>query len=150
MRHLIAAAGLAVLPGFALADMDLERLRAEGTVAETMDRLEAVVTEAGATVFARVDHGGGAANAGMDLPDAELLIFGTPQMGTPAMQADIAAGLVLPLRVLVHDTEGQTWIVYQEVEEMFDDLDIDDDADFVEKMEDALEALTGKAAQSDS
>lgn len=148
MKHLIAAAALAALPGLAHADMDLERIQAEGSVAETMDRLEAAVTGAGATVFARVDHAGGADDVGMDLPDAELLIFGNPQLGTPAMQADISAGLVLPLRVLVHDADGQTWIVYEEVEEMFEDLDIDDDAEFVEKKEDALETLTAKAASA--
>ena len=44
------------------------------------------------------------------------------------------------------DAEGQTWIAYEEPEEMFDDLDIDDDAPFVEKMEDALEKLTKAAS----
>ena len=49
----------------------------------------------GATVFARVDHAAGrAASAGMDLPEAQLLIFGNPKLGTPVMQEDIRAGTV--------------------------------------------------------
>ena len=112
-----------------------------------MDRLEAAVEQAGATVFARVDHAGGAAKAGMTLNDAQLLIFGNPALGTPVMQQDMRAGLALPLRMLAYtDAEGQTWLVYQEVDEMFDDLDVDDDSEAVEKIEAALERLAKAAA----
>ncbi|ATI41202.1 camphor resistance protein CrcB [Pacificitalea manganoxidans] len=145
-RPLAAAIALLGLTAGA-ASADIERLKAEGSVAETIDRLEQAVEGAGATIFARVDHAGGAASVDMELADAELLIFGNPQLGTPAMQADPLAGLALPLRVLAYaDAEGQTWIAYEEPEEMFDDLDIDDDAPFVEKMEDALEKLTKAAS----
>ena len=64
----------------------------------TMDALEAAVTGAGATVFARVDHAAGAEGIGMALTPAQLLIFGNPALGTPAMQADPLAGLYLPLQ----------------------------------------------------
>jgi len=140
-----AALTLALVATPVLADW--ERVEAEGTVSEVADRLETAVTEAGATVFARVNHAEGAASVQMDLPEAELLIFGNPQLGTPAMQQDIRAGVMLPLRVLVADVEGQTVLIYQEVEEMFDETDVDDDADFVEAMEDALETLTERAAR---
>ena len=40
---------------------------------ETMRRLIASVTEQGITVFARIDHGAGAAEAGLPLPTTELL-----------------------------------------------------------------------------
>ncbi len=129
----------------AIAD-DFVTLDAEGSVTETADRLVAAVEEAGATVFARVPHSKGAESIGMELQDAELVIFGNPRLGTPALQEDIRAGLVLPLRVLVHDDEGQTRITYEEVDEMFDDLDIDDDAEFVGQMKGALEKLTTAAA----
>ncbi|ROU00217.1 DUF302 domain-containing protein [Histidinibacterium lentulum] len=140
-----AALTLALAATPALADW--ERVEAEGSVSEVTDRLEAAVVEAGATVFARVNHAEGAVSVEMDLPDAELLIFGNPRLGTSAMQQDIRAGVVLPLRVLVADVEGQTVLIYEEVEEMFDDTDVDDDAEFVEAMEDALETLTERAAR---
>ncbi|PHP28979.1 camphor resistance protein CrcB [Limimaricola cinnabarinus] len=126
---------------------DIETMQATGTVAEAMDRLEAAVTEAGATVFARVDHGGGAEQAGMTLADSELLIFGNPQLGTPVMQEDPLAGLYLPLKILAYDDgSGQVHIAYEEVEETFDDLDVDDDLDAIEKMENALEKFARAAA----
>lgn len=148
MRRIFTGFALAVaLAGPALAD-DVERVLAEGSVTQVMNALEAAVTGAGATVFARVDHSGGAASVGMDLKPMELLIFGNPQLGTPALQDNPLAGLWLPLRVLVYeDTEGLVWLAYQEVEEMFEEIGMDDDAAYVEKMEDALEALTRKASK---
>ncbi|MEQ9040528.1 MAG: DUF302 domain-containing protein [Silicimonas sp.] len=101
---------------------------------------------AGATVFARVPHSKGAMSVEMELQDAELVIFGNPKLGTPALQADIRAGLVLPLRVLVHDAGGQTTITYESVDAMFEGLDIPADAAFRGAMAGALENLTGAAA----
>ncbi len=126
---------------------DVEKTRAEGDVATVMGRLESAVLGAGATIFARVDHGGGAESVGMELADSELLIFGNPKLGTPAMQDDILAGLYLPLKILVYaDADGQTWIAWEEPEETFDDLDIDGDAAYLDLMEDALEKFAEAAA----
>lgn len=126
---------------------DYERREATGSVSEVMDRLEAAVTEAGATVFARVDHGGGAQMADMDLGESELLIFGNPKLGTPVMQADPMAGLALPLKMLAYEDEaGQVWVAWEDVEEMLDDLEVDDDLPVLEQMEGALENFAEKAA----
>ncbi len=147
MRKFLAAAilSLIALPGF--AGEDIIRVKAAGDVASTMDALEAAVTGAGATVFARVDHAGGAASVGLDLAPEQLLIFGNPKLGTPAMQDDALAGLYLPLKVLVYqDDEGQTWLAYEAPAGMFDDLDVPEDAAYVKKMTGALAKLTGKAA----
>ena len=145
MTRTIAAAAALTLAA-AAAQADIETKMSPDDVATTMDRLEAAVTEAGATVFARVDHAQGAADVGMDLAPAQLLIFGNPQLGTPAMQDDIRAGLALPMKVLVYEGEDGTVIAWEEPEEMFDDLEIDDDADYVEQMTGALDNLTSAAA----
>lgn len=143
LRLLTVAATLCASTAIA----DVEKTRAEGDVATVMGRLESAVLGAGATIFARVDHGGGAESVGMDLADSELLIFGNPKLGTPAMQDDILAGLYLPLKILVYaDADGQTWIAWEEPEETFDDLDIDDDAAYLDVMEDALEKFAEAAA----
>jgi len=119
---------------------------AEGTVSEVADRLEAAAEGAGATVFARVDHADGAEAAGMDLAPAELVIFGNPRLGTPAIAADARAGLVLPLRVLVHARDGETVLSYETVESMFEDMEIPADAEFRATMAGALDRLTAAAA----
>jgi len=144
MKIWIAAAALAALGTGALADMIVKD--ATGTVAEAMDRLEAAVTGAGATVFARIDHGGGAASVEMELADAQLLIFDNPMLGTPVMQQDIRAGLVLPLRVLIYDDNGTTRITYEEVGDLFDDFTVDETAEVFTRIASALDNLTNAAA----
>ena len=149
MTRLILAMVLVLmaLPGWAMND-DIVKVRASGDVASTMDALEAAVTAAGATVFARVDHGAGAEAVGMDLRPAELLIFGNPKLGTPAMQDNPVAGLYLPLKVLVYrDGAGQVWLAYEDPREMLEDLGgIAPDAGYIEMMTGALAKLTAKAA----
>ena len=144
LTRIAALAALAATPA-AAAFIEVE---AEGSVARVADRLEAAVTEAGATVFARVDHAGGAASVEMELEDAELLIFGTPRLGTPVLQADLKAGLYLPLRVLVMDRDGQTFIVYEDVLDMLDELDVPDGAPYLQPIAAALERLTTGAAEA--
>ncbi|CUH53310.1 Uncharacterized conserved protein, DUF302 family [Shimia marina] len=130
------------------AQAELLSVPSNKPVAQTMDALQAAVETAGAKVFARVDHAGGAANVGAELADAELLIFGNPKIGTPAMQADIKAGLFLPLKVLAYeDASGAVFLTYEDPAQMFAELDIAEDADFVATMRGALSKLTAAAAQ---
>lgn len=143
-RTLALAATSLALASPTLAD--IESLAATGSVAEVMDRLETAVTGAGATVFARVDHGAGATSAGLELSEAQLLIFGNPQLGTLPMQDDIRAGLYLPLKMLVYTENDETRIAWVEADDMFDDLDISDDAEYIAKIGQALQGMANKAA----
>ncbi len=82
---------------------------------ETMDRLAAAVTAKGMSVFARIDHAGGAAAVGMALRPTELLVFGNARGGTPLMQTDQAIGIDLPLKALVYeDAAGNAWLAYND------------------------------------
>ncbi|MEX1663402.1 DUF302 domain-containing protein [Thioclava sp. 15-R06ZXC-3] len=81
------------------------------------------------------------------MPDATLVIFGNPLLGTPAMQQDIRAGVVLPLRVLVADEDGQTMLIYLSVDDMFAGTLVDSSAEFATKMTGALTKLTATAAK---
>ena len=82
---------------------------------DTMDRLAAEITARGMTVFARVDHAAGAAEAGLPLRPTELLIFGNAKAGTPLMQSDQTIGIDLPLKALVwQDASGRTWLSYND------------------------------------
>jgi len=82
---------------------------------DTMNRLEAEVKAKGMTVFARIDHAAGAAEAGLSLRPTEVLIFGNAKGGTPLMQAGQAIGIDLPLKALVwQDASGTTWLSYNE------------------------------------
>jgi uncharacterized protein (DUF302 family) len=63
-------------------------------------------------VFAVIDHSGEAKDVGLELRDTKLVIFGSPQAGTPVMAAAPLAALDLPLKVLVWADEGRTNLSY--------------------------------------
>jgi uncharacterized protein (DUF302 family) len=150
MRNTLFAAicaGLVAVPVAASED-DIIKRQATGTVLAVTDALVAAAEGAGATVFARVDHAKGAASTGVEMLPAQLVILGNPQLGTPAMQDNVLAGLYLPLRVLVYeDAGGQVWLAYEDPEETLEDLPgINDDAAYITRMRGALDTLTALAA----
>ena len=86
---------------------------------DTLDRLETAIRKAGMTVFARIDHAAGAKAVGLAMLPATVLIYGQARGGTPLMQADPAAALDLPLRVLVReDAAGRTLLSFHPVQQM--------------------------------
>ncbi|WOI57272.1 DUF302 domain-containing protein [Palleronia sp. LCG004] len=140
---LATIAALATAPALA----DYQRLQAPGTVNQAMQRLTNAVEDAGARIFATVDHAAGASRVDMELPDSQLLIFGSPELGTPVMQQNMLAGLELPLKMLVYaDADGQTWVAYEPVEDMFDGLDLSADQEVLTRMDEALENFASAAA----
>ncbi|WP_237212402.1 DUF302 domain-containing protein [Ruegeria lacuscaerulensis] len=130
----------------AMAD-DIIKVNTDKSVQDAMDALEAAVGNAGATVFARVDHAAGAEKVGMTIPANQVLIFGNPALGTPAMQIDPRAGLFLPLKVQVYeDADGLAWLAYEDPKETMDEFDDVEKSPVIEKMRGALAKLTAAAA----
>lgn len=60
------------------------------------------------SIVAEVDHRANAATIGESLPPTRVVYFGNPALGTPIMQSNLQAGLDLPQRMLLYqtDTEG--------------------------------------------
>src|SRR5690348_7147923 len=82
---------------------------------ETVERLVAAVAANGMSVFARIEHGAGAAEAGLALRPTTLLIFGLARSGTPLMQAAQTIGIDLPLKALVwQDGDDAVWVGFNE------------------------------------
>ncbi|QUJ77283.1 DUF302 domain-containing protein [Sulfitobacter albidus] len=144
IRALTTAAALTVAATIAQAEMIAKTSPHSVTV--TIDRLQAAVEGAGATVFARVDHAAGAANVDMELRPTQTLIFGNPKLGTPAMIENQTAGLDLPLRVLAYaDGEGVVHVVYHAPAALAETHGLPADADYIAMMTGALDKLTTKA-----
>jgi uncharacterized protein (DUF302 family) len=98
-----------------MADNGLVTVKSSHRVRETIDKLAAVVAAKGMQVFARVDHGKGATEAGLPLRPTELLIFGNARGGTPLMQQNQAIGIDLPLKALAYeDAAGAVWLCYND------------------------------------
>lgn len=144
MRPLSIAIPLLVAACPALAEF--VEVPAEGSVPEVTERLVAAAQAAGATIFATVDHAEGAASVGMALEPATLVIFGNPRIGTPIIAADVTAGLMLPLRVLVTERGGGTVLIYEVPADMVEGLDVPTDGEEIAAVVGALDKLTAAAA----
>jgi uncharacterized protein (DUF302 family) len=116
---------------------------------ETMDRLEHEIRAKGMTVFARIDHAAGAAEAGLELRPTELIIFGNARGGTPLMQASQTAGIDLPLKALVWEDAGRkTWLSYNEPGWIVQRHGLGVKAEIVDKLSAALSDISRKATKS--
>ena len=150
MRFVLGWIFIMVMAGTAMAgEPGLIRKEASGGVAETVDALVSTMEGAGITIFARVNHGAGAKSIGEDIGDSQLLVFGNPKVGTPAIKDDPLAGLFLPLKVLVfEDGTGKTMIAYEDPKSMLGDLGgVSKDAAYLNVMTGALAKFTDSVAK---
>ena len=88
-------------------------LPSQHSVEATVEKLKGILNAKGVMLFALVDHSGEAAKAGLTMPNTKLLIFGSPNAGTPVMLAAPSVALDLPLKILVwEDATGKAWLSY--------------------------------------
>jgi len=97
------------------------------SVTDTVARLSAIVAAKGLKLFAVIDHSGEAEAVGLELRDTKLVIFGSPEAGTPVMQAAPLAALDLPLKVLVWLDGHQTKLSYTAPRELAARYDLRED-----------------------
>jgi uncharacterized protein (DUF302 family) len=95
----------------------LVQVQSHHGVAATIDRLESLLRARDIIVFARIDFSGDAGRAGLRMRPEQMLIFGNPKAGTPLMLAVPAAGLDLPLKLLVWEAaDGKVWAAFNRPE----------------------------------
>jgi uncharacterized protein (DUF302 family) len=106
----------------------LVHLSSPYSVPETLKKLDSVLQSRGLTVFARIDHSGEAEKVGMKMHSTQLIIFGSPKAGTPAMVASPTLAIDLPLKALVwEDAGGKVWLSYNTAEYLKQRHNIPDD-----------------------
>jgi uncharacterized protein (DUF302 family) len=83
------------------------------SVNATVARLKTAIEDKGLTVFAHIDHAAGAREVGLQMQEAQVLIFGTAKAGTPLMVSSPLLALDLPLKVLIWEDAGKkVWVSF--------------------------------------
>ncbi|MBG6207490.1 uncharacterized protein (DUF302 family) [Labrenzia sp. EL_126] len=129
------------------ADTDLVKVPSPHSVKQTADNLVAAVEKAGAKVFARVDHAAGGKSVDMEIPANQVVIFGNPKLGTPVIRDAPEAGLDLPIRVAIIETDNGTILVYHAPASLAAAHGLPADHPSIGKMTGALKNLTAKASE---
>ena|SRR5579872_3891380 len=109
--------------------------------AETIARLSKAITDAGNTIFATIDQAKAAEGAGMKLRPTTLIVFGNPKGGTPLMDGHPLFALELPLKIIVWEDGGMTFVAYGSMADAARRYDIEGDSR-IAMMDRALDTLT--------
>jgi uncharacterized protein (DUF302 family) len=114
---------------------------------ETVARLTDAIESRGLTLFARIDHAAGAREAGLELADEQVVLFGNPRAGTPLMRSDPRIGVELPLRMLIWADANGVLLGYRDPRELDGPYDIAaEQQPILEQMATLLAGLADEAA----
>jgi uncharacterized protein (DUF302 family) len=114
---------------------------------ETVERVVGAIESRGLTLFARIDHAGAAREAGLQLADEQVVLFGNPRAGTPLMQSDPRIGVELPLRILIWADATGVLLGYRDPRELGGPYDIAaEQQPILEQMATVLAGLADEAA----
>ena len=115
-------------------------------VAETVDLISSELRDRGVRLFAVIDHAAGAREAGLELADEVVLVFGNPAVGTALMQADPRTGLDLPVRLLVWSDGGTTRLAFRDPHALTGDFAVADRSDVLDALRGLLDHLVTTVA----
>lgn len=121
-------------------------VKSNGDFGQTYRQLQRAVDRRGFKTFAVIDHAKGASSIGADLDPTTLIIFGSPNGGTPLMQAEQRLGLRLPLKMLVfEDADGNVHVAYPDMAHLFHEYGVREPVELLKKIEGALAAISAEA-----
>ena len=108
---------------------------------QTISQLKSSVGQGGMMIMATVDQGNMLSITGLKLK-ATLFLVGNPTVGKKVFEQTHAAGLYLPLRVLVYeDTNGKTYVSYDKPSSLlaqFDNNEVNQTAAMLDQKLDGL------------
>ena len=94
---------------------DLRSVQSDASFEAVLQRLHDIIRERGLSLFAEIDHARNAREAGLEMPNARVVIFGNAKAGTPLMLAAPDIALELPLHILVREQpDGRAVVVYRD------------------------------------
>jgi uncharacterized protein (DUF302 family) len=123
--------------------------RSASGYSKTVARVIGAIERRGLTLFAQIDHAAAAREAGLELLDEQVVLFGNPRAGTPLMRGDPRIGVELPLRILIWADASGVLIGYLDPRELGARYDLAaEQAPILERMASLLAELADEAAGS--
>lgn len=106
-----------------------ESYESQFDVSETVARIKSALSRHNMPLFAVFDHGMNAADTGFDMRPTQVVVFGTPQVGTRLMLLNQSVANELPLRITVmQDENGSTWVFYPRMRRTAQKYGMEDEA----------------------
>ena len=113
-----------------------------------MARVEVELKKKNIPVFARFDHAQNAKEANLELRPTQVIVFGSPAVGTLLMQAEQSISLELPLRISVwQDAKGSVWVAFPQMNKLATSYGQEGNP-IVDKMQSLMEEIASKACSA--
>lgn len=125
----IAAAFDSERLGNDINDNLFESYESQFAVDETVERIKCALSRHNIPIFAVFNHGMNAADTGLDMRPTQVVVFGTPQVGTRLMLINQSIASELPLKITVmQDETGSTWVFYPRMHRIAQKYGLEDEA----------------------
>lgn len=120
--------------------------KSQFSVAETMTRLEETLKTMSIPVFAKFDHSKNAEEVGLQLRPNQVIVFGSPKVGTKLMQDNPSFSIELPLKISVwEDENGSVWTAFPQMKARAAEYGLEDNP-VIGKMQELLEKIVIRSA----
>lgn len=117
------------------------------SVDETVKRIEHILQTKDIPVFAKFDHRKNAEEAGLKLRPNQVIVFGSPKVGTILMQENPAISIELPLKISVwEDKDGKVWTSFLQMERLASEYGLQKEP-IIGKMQKLLEDIVLQATE---
>lgn len=114
-------------------------------VETTVNRIKQNLKEMEIPVFALFDHGKNAREVDLDLRPTQVIVFGSPRVGTLLMQENQLISLELPLKIAVwEDAEGKIWVGFLQIKNRVRNYGLEQ-SPIIDKMQLLLEDIVKKS-----
>jgi uncharacterized protein (DUF302 family) len=125
----------------------MKRFSSDKPVAAVVDNIKQILSEKQIKIFTVFDHAQEAKQVGLVLPATQVIVFGDPKVGTFLMQEDNQVALDLPLKILVWEDKGQTWIGYHQPSLLGRSFQLAKHQGILDKMDGLMAKIAETAAQ---
>ena len=103
--------------GWSVNEAGIRTIRCQEDVEHVLRRVVVEIERRDLEISAVIDHSGDAEEAGLDMPDSKLVVFGHPHRRTPLMVAHPTLALDLPMKLLIwRDADGAVFISFNTAE----------------------------------
>ncbi|MDO5046215.1 DUF302 domain-containing protein [Campylobacter sp.] len=114
-----------------------ENMLTKGTSAlsvdETVAKFSEILKEKGITLFDVFNHSKLAKDAGLEMTETSVVVFGAPKVGTLLMKCEPQIALELPMKFLIYKQDGKTTVAYEDIKNIAKRYNVQN-CDIVEKL----------------
>lgn len=101
----------------AVNEAGIETIQCQEEIEHVLRRVVVEIERRDLEISAVIDHSGDAEEAGLDMPDSKLVVFGHARRRTPLMVAHPTVALDLPMKLLVwKNDDGAVFISFNTAE----------------------------------